>query len=65
MTLEKILQDYFNSKKPLNKKGDFTESGSRAYGDLTSLIYGLGNLIEIDVNEVIERLDHVASDNIY
>ena len=65
MTLEKILQVYFNSKNPLNKNGNFTEAGSRAYGNLTSLIYDLSGLIEIDVHEIIEQLDHIANDNVY
>lgn len=68
-TLEEILQD-LGSETPfldeviINEDGTrelFTESGGEAYGKLTELLYAVGDLVEIDVNEMVERLDDIAN----
>ncbi len=70
-TLEDVL-NVFGSKKPFlkDKKRDedgysnpFTKSGSVAYEKLTNILYCVGKLTEIDVSEIIERLDDIANDD--
>lgn len=62
-TLEEILQHFFNCKKPFNNNGEFTKSGSKAYGKLIELIYNVGNLCDVDVNnDIVEKLDNICDD---
>lgn len=70
-TLEEILQKYFKCKKPfLNHPyyaeeecatETFTVRGGKAYGELISLLYDIGELTETDVNDIVETLDNIAS----
>ena len=64
-TLENVLQKYFKVKHPFNLKTDeFTKAGSNAYGKLTSLLYDIGNITDIDMTNIIETLDDIC-DNKY
>lgn len=63
ITLEEILQKYFNCKRPFNKNEKLSESGWSAYGKLTKLVYDLGALGVIeDANDVVESLDHITGE---
>lgn len=59
-TLEEILQHFFGCKKPFRTDGAFTCKGSIAYGKLTELLYNIGNLTEIDMNDIVETLDNIT-----
>lgn len=71
-TLEEILQEYFNCKKPFLKNPYyddkelspvvFTESGSRAYSELIGLLYDVSHVTGIDVNDIVDQLDSIASE---
>lgn len=71
-TLESILQDYFNCKKPFLNNPYYddkelcpvtmTKRGYEKYGDLVSLLYRIQNLTGIDVNDIIDELDSIASE---
>ena len=71
-TLEKILQEYFNCKKPFlvhpyydeKKKTPvtLTKEGAAAYGNLISLLNDVGNLTGEDTSKIIEKLDEIASE---
>ena len=71
-TLESILQDYFNCKKPFlnNPYYDYeeltpvtmTKRGYEKYGDLVRLLYDIQELTNIDVNDIIDELDSIASE---
>lgn len=79
MSLEKILVEFFQCKKPFLKepkvicKDDYetqyeymTSHGSRAYEKLVKLIYDLGDLgVGIDSHHVIECLDSIVSGKEY
>lgn len=67
-TLEDVLQK-LGSKKPfLNEvkidedghKQPFTESGSKAYEELTEILYAIGTLTNTDMNDIVEELDSIA-----
>lgn len=69
-TLEEILQE-LGSETPfldeviINEDGTrepFTESGGETYSKLISILYAVGDLTEIDVSEIVERLDDIAND---
>lgn len=72
ITLESILQDYFNCKKPFlnNPYYDYeercsitmTKRGYEKYGDLVRLLYDIQELTGIDVNDIIDELDSIASE---
>lgn len=62
-TLEEILQEYFNCKKPFNKNEKLSVSGWSAYGKLTKLIYDLGTLGVIEnTDDVVESLDYIVEE---
>ena len=70
-TLENILQKYFKCKKPFLKHpyydyGEYpvtlTTHGGRAYGNLISLLYDIGNVCEINVNDIVDKLDSIVSE---
>ena len=67
-TLEDILRE-LGSKRPflnevnIDEEGHrqpFTDSGSRAYGKLVSILYDVGELTNTDMNDIIEELDDIA-----
>lgn len=75
LTLEEILQKYFNCSKPFLSKRKvighesdgtpcyeyFTKSGGAAYEQLVDLIYALEKLdVGINANDVIETLDDIV-----
>lgn len=70
--LENILQKYFKCKKPFLKHPYYDEEelrpitltthGAKAYGNLISLLYDIGNLCDIDVNNIVDELDIIASE---
>lgn len=71
-TLESILQDYFNCKKPFlnNPYYDYeercpitmTKKGYEKYGDLVSLLYRIQDLTGIHVDDIIDELDSIVSE---
>ena len=71
-TLEKILQEHFNCKKPFLAHPHYdeeekvpvtlTKKGSEAYGNLISLLNDIGNLTGEDTSKIIEKLDEIASE---
>lgn len=79
-SLEEILKMCFGCKKPFLKKKqiDYIESdgekhfrfltvaGSKAYGDLVDVVYGLEMIGVIsDANEIVEQLDDIVSSEQY
>ena len=71
-TLEDVLIK-LGSKKPfLNKvkvdedghRQPFTESGSKTYKKLTDILYAVGELTNTDVNDIIEELDDIATQDV-
>ena len=63
MSLEEILQKYFNCKKPFNKNGNLSINGEIAYSKLVDLLYALDELVEINASWVIDDLDKLATSN--
>lgn len=71
-SLENILQKYFNCKKPFKKTPYYdeqelclvtmTKNGSKNYGKLISLLYSIGNITKIDVNNIVDELDSIVSE---
>lgn len=71
-TLEEILQEYFKCKKPFLKNPYYDEKelapvtmttwGYAAYGKLISLLYEIGELTDVDVNRIVDRLDSIADE---
>ena len=74
--LDSILQ-IMGSKNPLRSKpivtmvdGEkhkdwLTKSGWIAYGKLTTLLYGIGTVCEINVENIVEALDALADSDAY
>lgn len=62
--LEEILQTYFGSKRPFKMYGEFTESGSRAYTKLISLLYEFSEIYDINgkINDIVDNLDSIADE---
>lgn len=69
-TLEDILK-VLGSEKPflehvnINADGErqpFTESGAKAYDTLTNILYAVGEITKVDVNDIIETLDNIADE---
>lgn len=71
-SIENILQKYFNCKKPFKKTPYYdeqelcpvtmTKNGSKSYGELISLLYSIGNITQIDVNNIVDKLDSIVSE---
>lgn len=59
-SLESILQEYFNCKKPFKKNGKLSTNGESAYAKLVELLYDIDNLVDINVNRFIDDLDELA-----
>lgn len=71
ITLEEVLQKDFNCKRPFyknpKKNADgsreyLTKAGSKAYSQLTEMLYNIGAITETDMNEVVERLDQIVNE---
>ena len=69
--LENILQKYFKCKKPFLKHPYYdyeeypvtlTRHGGKAYGDLIGLLYDVGDVCGIDVNDIVDKLDSIVSE---
>lgn len=70
--LESILQKYFKCKKPFLKHPYYdeeelypvtmTKNGCNKYGELISLLYDIGKITGIDVNNIVDELDSIASE---
>lgn len=69
-TLEEVLQEmgcknpFLNDVK-IDEEGyrqPFTVKGCKAYSKLVEILYAVGNLTEIDMSEVVERLDDIAEE---
>lgn len=59
-SLEDILKDNFGLKGDLCKKtGQYTQKGYIAYEKLIQLIYSLGDIIDIDTENIIKQLDNI------
>ena len=58
--LEKILQKYFNCKRPFKKNGTLSDSGEMAYGKLVNLLYDIDNLIDTNFTSKVDELDKLA-----
>lgn len=56
--LEKVLQEYFNCKRPYNNNGTLSKEGEMAYAKLVNLLYKIDELIGINLN--IDELDKLA-----
>lgn len=80
MTLEQILQNYFNCNKPFlktpkripaneyrNEHNEYlTIAGINAYGELIGLVYDLGELIDgFNAEDVVGQLDSIVADSNY
>lgn len=63
MTLEEILQKYFNCVKPFQKNGDFTIKGSKSYEELITLLYEIGKLTNSPMEHIVKKLDEITNDN--
>ena len=71
-SIENILQKYFNCKKPFLKNPYYdeqelfsvtmTKNGSKNYGKLISLLYSIGNITQINVNNIVDKLDSIVSE---
>ena len=63
-SLEEMLQTYFGSKRPFKMYGQFTESGSRAYTKIVSLLYEFGEIYDINsmINDIVDTLDYIADE---
>lgn len=71
-TLEEILQEYFNCKKPFLAHPYYdeeekvpvtlTKKGTVEYGNLISLLNDIGNLTGENTSKIIEKLDEIASE---
>lgn len=67
-TLEDILLECFDCKKPFNKKGKLTLTGKKAYEKLIDTVCGLMYIGVIDiksVDNVIKQLDEIVSGECY
>ena len=56
--LEKVLQEYFNCKRPYKNNGTLSKEGEMAYAKLVDLLYKIDELIGINLN--IDELDKLA-----
>lgn len=77
MCLDDILKEYCKCKKPFYKNpikvidGDtekiqyLSVSGEKAYARLIAMLYDIGELTEVDVSEIVERLDDIADSEIH
>lgn len=65
MCLDSMLQQ-FGVKKPFKTNGEFTKAGSEAYSKLTSIMYGLDDILGVpwsainSANCIVEILDQIA-----
>ena len=65
-TLEDILVECFDCKKPFNKKGKLTVSGVKAYEKLIDTVSGLEYVgVITSANNVIKQLDEIVSGDYY
>lgn len=63
VNLEEILKKYFGLKGNLClADGKYTKNGYIAYEKLINLIQDLGNIIDIDVNNIVTQLDKIEFD---
>ena len=65
MTLEEILQTYFNCKTPFKNNGDLSEKGYLSYKKLVNLIYSLDSLGVLKNNsssEIVDKLDEITNE---
>ena len=62
--LEEILQTYFGSKRPFKMCGQLTDSGSRAYTKLISLLYEFSEIYDMNykINDIVDTLDYIADE---
>ena len=62
--LKGILQTYFGSKRSFKMCGQLTESGSRAYAKLISLLYEFSEIYDINgkINDMVKTLDYIADE---
>ncbi len=58
MNVGGILGKWFNCKNPFCSNGELSASGSLAYGKLIELLYDVGKITEIDMNDIVETLDN-------
>ena len=80
MSLEQILQNYFNCNKPFlktpkripaneyrNEHNEYlTTTGNNAYEKLIGLVYDLGELIDgFNAEDVVEQLDDIVTGSNY
>ena len=63
-SLEEILQTYFGSKRPFNVCYQLSDSGSRAYTKLISLLYEISEIYDINgkINDIVDTLDYIADE---
>jgi hypothetical protein len=72
-TLEEVLNILGSSKpfreEPIRNEDGMqtylTNSGARAYGKLTTILYGVGELCDVDMNDIVEQLDEIADGSEY
>jgi hypothetical protein len=62
--LEEILRTYFGSKRPFNVCYQLSDSGSRAYTKLISLLYDFSEIYDINgkINDMVDTLDYIADE---
>ena len=63
-SLEEILQTYFGCKRPFNVCYQLSDSGSRAYTKLISLLYEISEIYDINgkINDIVDTLDYIADE---
>jgi hypothetical protein len=65
-SLEDILKENFNCKKPFSKLAPqtMTKKGAKAYGKLIDLLDDVGNLTgqSVSMNRIVEELDKICNE---
>lgn len=60
-SMEEILKEYFNCKRPFKKNGTLSLNGEKAYARLVSLLGDINDLVEIEnFSSLIDELDEIA-----
>ena len=64
--LESILKKYFckGNNKLFDKNSELTDKGAETYGKLISLLYEIGELAEVDVNDIVDNLNLIVNEKV-
>lgn len=65
-SLEEVIRHFFGVQRVFHKKDDdFTNAGARAYEKLIELLYNVGNLTQTDMNDIVDTLDMIVTNENY